>query len=64
MTEFHLVTFAQNCSTEVCGVVAAQAFHWFANDATLAELSRVVAPGGALKTKAYSFKVLRFSSDD
>ena len=32
----------------VCGIVSAQAFHWFANDATLKELSRVVAPGGIL----------------
>ena len=32
----------------VCGVTAAQAFHWFANDATLAEMSRIVAPGGIL----------------
>ena len=39
---------APSAPVPVCGVVAAQAFHWFANDATLRELSRVVSPGGIL----------------
>jgi SAM-dependent methyltransferase len=29
------------------GVTVAQAFHWFANDEALAEIHRVLAPGGA-----------------
>jgi SAM-dependent methyltransferase len=32
----------------VHAVVVAQAFHWFANDAALAEIHRVLKPGGAL----------------
>jgi SAM-dependent methyltransferase len=32
----------------VDAVTVAQAFHWFANDAALAEIHRVLAPGGAL----------------
>jgi SAM-dependent methyltransferase len=33
---------------EVDGVVAAQAFHWFATPAALAEFARVLTPGGRL----------------
>ena len=32
----------------VDGVFVGEAFHWFANDATLRELARVLRPGGAL----------------
>ena len=32
----------------VDGVFAGQAFHWFANDVALAEISRVLRPGGVL----------------
>ena len=32
----------------VDGVFVGEAFHWFANDATLQELARVLQPGGAL----------------
>ena len=32
----------------VAAVVAGQAFHWFANDASLTEFHRVLRPGGAL----------------
>jgi len=39
---------APSAPLPVCGIVAAQAFHWFAHDATLRELSRVVSPGGIL----------------
>jgi SAM-dependent methyltransferase len=33
---------------EVDGVFAGQAFHWFANDRAVAEIARVLRPGGAL----------------
>jgi SAM-dependent methyltransferase len=33
---------------EVDGVFAGQAFHWFANDAAVAEIARVLRPGGVL----------------
>lgn len=32
----------------VDGIVVAQAFHWFDDDAALAEMTRVLAPGGAI----------------
>jgi SAM-dependent methyltransferase len=34
--------------SSVDAVTVAQAFHWFANDAALAEIHRVLRPGGAL----------------
>jgi SAM-dependent methyltransferase len=33
---------------EVDGVFAGQAFHWFANDVAVAEIARVLRPGGVL----------------
>jgi SAM-dependent methyltransferase len=33
---------------EVDGVFAGQAFHWFANDAAVAEIARVLRPGGVI----------------
>jgi SAM-dependent methyltransferase len=33
---------------EVDGVFAGQAFHWFANDAAVGEIARVLRPGGVL----------------
>jgi SAM-dependent methyltransferase len=33
---------------EVDGVFAGQAFHWFANDAAVVEIARVLRPGGVL----------------
>ena len=33
---------------EVDGVFAGQAFHWFANDTAVAEIARVLRPGGVL----------------
>ena len=35
-------------AASVDGVFAGQAFHWFANDVALAEISRVLRPGGVL----------------
>lgn len=35
-------------SSSVDAVFAAQAFHWFANDTALAEIGRVLRPGGVL----------------
>jgi SAM-dependent methyltransferase len=34
--------------SEVDGVFAGQAFHWFANDTAVAEIARVLRPGGVL----------------